>query len=121
MEDFPWLPNFIWKKKEVPAARPGLHYLELLPELGSAALLVKIFVFFVLTLTALFLSGLLSALLTSLASLTVLAGLSRLVALLTGLIVGLTCLSTLLPVLLHIVCHEIVLPFRARNLAGSVI
>jgi hypothetical protein len=73
-------------------------------------LTVHVFVFFVLSLSALLLAGL-SALLTGLALLALLSGLlAMLSALLTGL-------SALLSVLFHIVCHLKSPPFEVLRLS----
>jgi hypothetical protein len=71
-------------------------------KLRCATLTVQVFVFFVLSLSALFLLIGLSALLSALTSLTGLA-------LLTGpsaLLAGLSALLSLLAVFFHIVCHQ---------------
>jgi hypothetical protein len=74
----------------------------------------------IVTLPALFLSGL-PALLTALASLTVLAVLPGLIALLSRLFAVLTSLSTLLSVLFQIICHKIVLPIWSARLGALAI
>jgi hypothetical protein len=82
-------------------------------QLGSATLPVQVFVvILILVLAALFLLSGLSALL---------AGLTLLLAGLVVLLSRLSALVTLLLIFLHIVCHKIVLPFRARDVARSVI
>ena len=83
--------------------------------------------FFVLALAALLLlPGLvllillpgLTAVLAALSGLVLLCGLVAWLSRLTALLAG---LSTLLFVFLHIVCHEIFLPIRVRNLAHPAI
>jgi hypothetical protein len=95
------------KTKSRPQAGTSLFSLANYP-LGGAALPVQIFVVLILALAALFLLSGLPALLPTLTWLSFLAGLAWLVALLSRL-------STLLSVLFHIVCHEVVLPSRARG------
>jgi len=71
-------------------------------KLRRATLTVQVFVFFVLSLSALFLLIGLSALLSALTSLAGLALLTGLSATLTGL----SALLSLLAILFHIVCHQ---------------
>src|ERR1017187_2155709 len=116
-------------EKEIPARGPGfLPSNCCLPVLGGAALTVRGFVFFfVLALAALLLlPGLvllillpgLTAVLAALSGLVLLCGLVAWLSRLTALLAR---LSTLLFVFLHIVCHEIFLPIRVRNLAHPAI
>jgi hypothetical protein len=89
------------QKRKVPAIEPG-PFVQLVLQLGSAAL-TEVVIFFVLALATLFLGILLTGLLAAL--LAALTGLAALLAGLTGLS-RLSALSTLLSVFLHIVCHE---------------
>ena len=84
-------------KKQSPGASRDFVHFRSPNKLRCTALTVLVFVFFVLTLSALFLLTGLSALLSALA---VLTGLSAL------LLAGLSALLSLLAILFHIVCHQ---------------